>query len=61
MSKGVWGTWSARAEYDYIALNNQNFTVIGTAPGAFANDVISAKSRALNMVTAGVNYKFGPW
>ena len=56
-----WGNWSARAEYDYIGLNNQSFTVSATAPGAFASDVISANSRSINMFTAGVNYKFGPW
>ena len=26
--------WSARAEWDYIRLQNQNFTVASTAPGA---------------------------
>ena len=56
-----WGNWSARAEYDYIGLNNQSFTVSAMAPGAFAGDVISANSRSINMFTAGVNYKFGPW
>jgi outer membrane immunogenic protein len=53
-----WGTWSARAEYDYIALNNQNFTVAG---GPFNGDVVNVTNRTINMVTAGVNYKFGPW
>jgi hypothetical protein len=24
-------------------------------------DTISANNRNINMVTAGVNYKFGPW
>jgi outer membrane immunogenic protein len=57
-----WGTWSARVEGDVIGLQNQNFTVGGTAaPGSFATDVISVNSRYLYMVTAGVNYKFGPW
>jgi outer membrane immunogenic protein len=55
-----WGTWSARAEYDYIGLNNQTYNV--TAPGAAAVlDTITANKRSINMVTAGVNYKFGPW
>jgi outer membrane immunogenic protein len=53
-----WGTWSARAEYDYIALNNQSFTVAG---GPFNGDVFNVKNRTINMFTAGVNYKFGPW
>jgi outer membrane immunogenic protein len=56
-----WGTWSARAEYDYIGLNNQTYTT-ATLPGnAFSADSITATSRHINMVTAGVNYKFGPW
>jgi outer membrane immunogenic protein len=55
-----WGTWSARAEWDIIKLNNQSFTVAGAAaPGSFATDVISINNRYFNMVTAGVNYKFG--
>jgi len=56
-----WGTWSARAEYDYVGLNNQTFTLPATATAPFANDIISSKNRSINMVTAGVNYKFGPW
>ena len=57
-----WGTWSARAEWDYIGLQNQSFTVAGTpALGSFAGDVISVNNRNINMFTAGVNYKFGPW
>jgi outer membrane immunogenic protein len=54
-----WGTWSARAEYDYVALNNQNFTVSNATPAVV--DTISSKNRTINMFTAGVNYKFGPW
>ena len=51
--------WSARAEYDFIGLNNQTFTV---APGsAFAGDLISVNNRNIQMFTAGVNYKFGGW
>jgi outer membrane immunogenic protein len=57
-----WGNWSARAEWDYIRLQNQTFTVAGTAgtPGApFAGDSININNRSINMFTAGVNYKFG--
>jgi outer membrane immunogenic protein len=53
-----WGTWSARAEYDFVGLNNQNFTVTNGASALV--DTISANNRDINMVTAGVNYKFGP-
>jgi outer membrane immunogenic protein len=53
-----WNNWSARAEWDYIRLQNQTFTVAATAP-FFANDSIAINNRSINMFTAGVNYKFG--
>jgi outer membrane immunogenic protein len=56
-----WGTWSARAEYDYIGLNNQTYTTVTLPGNAFSADSITATSRHINLVTAGVNYKFGPW
>jgi outer membrane immunogenic protein len=54
------GNWSARAEYDYIALPNQSLTV---APGAptFGGDVISFNNRNLSIFTAALNYKFAGW
>jgi outer membrane immunogenic protein len=52
------GNWSARAEYDYIGLQNQNYTVTSTS-ARFNNDVISGNSRSIQLVTAGLNYKFG--
>jgi outer membrane immunogenic protein len=52
------GNWSARAEYDYIGLNNQSFTV---APvNAFSGDTINV-NRNISIITAGVNYRFVPW
>jgi outer membrane immunogenic protein len=55
-----WNNWSARAEWDIVGLQNQSFTVGGVpATGSFAGDVISVNNRYINMVTAGVNYKFG--
>jgi outer membrane immunogenic protein len=56
-----WGNWSARAEWDYIRLNNQSFTVAGIpgTPGSFAGDVLNDNNRQINMFSAGVNYKFG--
>jgi outer membrane immunogenic protein len=51
------GNWSARAEYDYIGLTNQTYTVAGA--GAFGGDTINVNNRAISIVTAGVNYKFG--
>ena len=53
------GNWSARAEWDYVRLQNQSYTVASTAPGGFAGDVISVNNRSINMFTAGLNYKFG--
>jgi outer membrane immunogenic protein len=50
------GNWSARAEWDYIGLQNQTFTVSGTT---FGTDAITVNNRSINMVTAGLNYKFG--
>ena len=51
------GNWSARAEYDYIGLQNQTLTV--AAGGPFAGDTININNRNISMFTAGVNYKFG--
>jgi outer membrane immunogenic protein len=56
------GNWSARAEYDYIGLQNQSVTIPGTAgtgAAAFNGDTISTNNRAISMFTAGLNYKFG--
>ncbi len=56
----VWGNLSARVEYDYIGLTNMNVTVpaggIGTIPGG---DVFTGSNRSIQMITAGLNYKFG--
>ena len=54
-----WGGWSARAEYDFIGLQNQTVTVAGGGP--FAGDTININNRNISMFTAGVNYKFGGW
>ena len=57
------GGWSARAEYDYIGLQNQSVTTPASLP-AFAGDTININNRNISMFTAGVNYKFGgkgPW
>jgi outer membrane immunogenic protein len=54
------GNWSARAEYDYIGLQNQTVTVANTG-GPFGGDTININNRNISMFTAGVNYKFGGW
>ena len=56
-----WGNWSARAEYDYIGLNNQTYTVAALAGNRFSGDTVTSTSRNIQLVTAGVNYKFGWW
>ncbi len=60
-----WGTWSAKVEYDYVRLNSASFTAAGPGPvppaGPFNQDVISSNNRVINLVTIGLNYKFGGW
>jgi outer membrane immunogenic protein len=59
------GNWSAaRAEYDYIGLQNQSVTVAGASAAgaaAFNGDTININNRSISMFTAGRNYKFGGW
>jgi outer membrane immunogenic protein len=55
-----WGDWSARAEYDYIGLNNVTYTTVGGG-GIPAGVAVGTSSRNIQLVTAGVNYKFGWW
>ena len=55
-----YGGWSARIEYDYVGLTNQTFTVPATSP-VLANDQFTFNNRNIQMVTAGINYKFGGW
>ncbi len=57
-----WNSWSVRAEYDFVRLNNATYNVPATsAAGVFGGDVISTNNRQLNMITVGLNYKFGGW
>jgi outer membrane immunogenic protein len=52
-----WGTWSVRAEYDFIGLNNQTFVVPGGA--APFGPTFTGNNRNIQLVTTGINYKFG--
>jgi outer membrane immunogenic protein len=54
------GNWTARAEYDYIALPNQSLTVSPATP-TFGGDVINFNNRNLSIFTAAINYKFAGW
>jgi outer membrane immunogenic protein len=51
------GNWSARAEYDFVGLQNRSITVAGAGP--FAGDTINFNNRNISLLTAGVNYRFG--
>jgi len=53
-----WNNWSARVEYDYIGLTSQTFTIPASAT-VLPGDSFSGHNRYLQMVTAGINYKFG--
>jgi opacity protein-like surface antigen len=55
------GNWSVRAEYDFIGLQNQSFTVPRAPATRFAGDTISINNRTIQMITASVNYKFSVW
>jgi opacity protein-like surface antigen len=55
------GNWSARAEYDFVGLQNQSFTVSGIPATRFAGDTIGVNNRTIQMITAGLNYKFSVW
>ena len=53
-----WNNWSARVEYDYIGLNGATY---GTPAGfvSFPSDTFTGSNRNIQMVTLGINYKFG--
>jgi len=56
-----WGTWSVKAEYDFVRFNNATFTAAAAAPAPFAGDKINTNNREISLVLVGLNYKFGPW
>jgi hypothetical protein len=45
-----YGNWSARAEYDFIGLTNQTWTVNS---GAFTGSTVTSSNRNIQLVTAG--------
>jgi len=52
--------WSMRAEYDYIRLPDQSYTVAAGTP-TFGGDVITYSDRSISIMTVALNYKFGGW
>ena len=53
---GFTPNWSARIEYDYLMMGNaNNFYSLPAGAAALTNTI----SQNINMVTVGVNYKFG--
>jgi len=56
-----WGTWSARLEYDYVGLTNQTFSCACAVNGNTVTDQFTFNNRNIQMITAGINYKFGGW
>jgi outer membrane immunogenic protein len=54
------GAWSLRAEYDFIGLPSQRYTV-APGPTIFGGDVITFNNRDLSIFTMAINYKFGGW
>jgi outer membrane immunogenic protein len=54
------GNWSARLEYDFVGLN-QTFTLPTAVGGLPAGDQFTGNTRNIQLVNAGINYKFGGW
>jgi len=56
---GILPRMSAKVEYDYIGLSNQSFTIPVGVGGFPAGDTFSSNNRSMQMVLAGLNYRFG--
>ena len=53
---GVAQNWSVKLEYDYLGFNPHRMNFGGGAGGAYVQDI----RNDLQLVKAGVNYRFGP-
>jgi outer membrane immunogenic protein len=53
-----WNNLSARVEYDYIGLNGATYGTPATF-ASFPGDTFTGSKRNIQMVTLGLNYKFG--
>jgi len=56
---GFWGNWSTRIEYNFVGLSNQTLTLPTSVGGLPAGDQFSGNGRTIQMVNAGIDYKFG--
>ena len=56
-----WGGLSGRVEYDYIGLTNMNVTTNSAIGGIAAGDTFTGSNRSIQLITVGLNYKFGGW
>ena len=54
------GNWSARFEYDFVGLN-QSFSMPTSSGGLPAGDQFTGNTRNIQLLNAGINYKFGGW
>ena len=54
------GNWSARFEYDFVGLN-QSFSIPTSSGGLPAGDQFTGNTRNIQLLNAGINYKFGGW
>jgi outer membrane immunogenic protein len=53
-----WGSWSVRAEYDFVSLVSQTYTAGTLGRSVFSGDVITASNGEIQLLAVGVNYKF---
>jgi hypothetical protein len=57
---GVLGKLVGAIWYDFVGLN-QTFTLPTSAGGLPAGDQFTGTTRNIQLVNAGINYKFGGW
>ena len=50
-------SWSAKIEYEYLGLNSRTFVIPVGFPG-LGGDTFTTSNRSIQMVKAGINYRF---
>jgi len=53
--------WTAKVEYDFLAVGNTSFTVSPHVLGFPSGDTFTTNNRDLQMLTVGFNYLFTGW